>query len=191
MVVAAGFAAPVMEELVFRGALTGGLMKKNKPYLAIIIGAACFSLMHMNPEQTVYQFLLGCVAGSVAYCSGSVIPAIIVHFVNNATALALSFVQGEGTALTPSVPLLIITLVAFCVGTVVLIFASRLIMKREKGNETLEALIAEESEDIALDEENGGGALLGKRSHIITVCIGLGACALMWLITLGAALLVG
>lgn len=188
-VLAAGIIAPVAEEMVFRGALTGGLMKKTKPWLAIIIGAACFALMHMNPEQTVYQFLLGCVAGTVAYCSGSVIPAIIVHFVNNAAALVMSLLPVGSGELAPSWGLFGITAGAFAVGTVLLILAAKAIMKKEKGDEALALLTAEQAADDELEAENGGGALLGKRSHTIMISIAVGVCALMWLITLGASVL--
>ncbi len=70
------------EELVFRG-----LMLKGAEYFgklqAVLVTAAAFSLYHMSPAQTVYQFIIGVIYGLVAIKSGSVIPTMILHFLNN------------------------------------------------------------------------------------------------------------
>lgn len=76
VVIATVILAPVCEEIVFRGALFGGLLKRMKPVFAILLSGACFALMHMNPEQTVFQFILGCISALFAYYSGSLIPSV-------------------------------------------------------------------------------------------------------------------
>ena len=87
--------APVCEELVFRGALLTGLTKKLGVLPSVLLSGLAFSLMHMNPEQTVYQFFMGCVCAYLAICSGTVVCPMIVHACNNLIALILEF---TGTA---------------------------------------------------------------------------------------------
>lgn len=90
--------APIAEELVFRGALLGSLTKRFSPLAAIALDGLAFSLMHMNPAQTVYQFFLGCACAYVVMCSRSVLASMLVHCSSNAVALVLSFVPAEVAA---------------------------------------------------------------------------------------------
>ncbi|MFR6640217.1 MAG: lysostaphin resistance A-like protein [Christensenellales bacterium] len=81
--------APVCEEYVFRGALLGGLVKRRGVIVSCLMSAAAFALMHMNPEQTVYQFCLGFVAAYLTVCSRSILPSIVLHGGNNLIAILL------------------------------------------------------------------------------------------------------
>lgn len=81
----------IAEELLFRGIILKGLLNKFKPWIAIIISAFLFMLMHGSLQQTIYQFILGLVFGAIAYASGSIIYSIITHFFNNALVLILSY----------------------------------------------------------------------------------------------------
>lgn len=97
-VIAACVFAPVGEELVYRGALLSGLKEKfgNKKFgnvAVILLSGIAFSLMHLNPEQTVYQFALGCVAAYLAIKANSVVPTIALHAVSNAFSFILELTQ--------------------------------------------------------------------------------------------------
>ena len=81
----------ITEELLFRGIILKGLLNKFKPWVAILISAFLFMLMHGSLQQTVYQFILGLIFGAIAYYSGSIIYAIITHFLNNALVLIVSY----------------------------------------------------------------------------------------------------
>ena len=81
--------APCVEELIFRGFLLSGLRKKFNKYAAAALCAAAFSLMHMNPEQTVYQFCLGFVCALAAIESGNLLAPVIIHGVSNLIAVLL------------------------------------------------------------------------------------------------------
>lgn len=72
-----------LEELFFRGILFNGL-KKFGGAAAVLICAAIFSLYHQNPAQTVYQFLCGACFALIVFRSGSIVPTVISHFLNNA-----------------------------------------------------------------------------------------------------------
>ena len=78
----------VMEEIFFRGALLEGLKSQGETAAALICGAL-FSLYHQNPPQTVYQFCCGAAFALVAIRSGSVLPTVAAHFLNNAVILTL------------------------------------------------------------------------------------------------------
>jgi len=81
----------ITEELLFRGIVLKGLLNKFKPWVAIIISAFLFMLMHGSLQQTVYQFILGLIFGSIAYSSGSIIYSMVAHFFNNALVLIVSY----------------------------------------------------------------------------------------------------
>lgn len=81
----------VTEEAVFRGTVAQGLAGGGV-WKASLISGALFALFHMNPAQTVHQFLFGALLAALALRSGSTWTASIVHLFNNLTAVALSFV---------------------------------------------------------------------------------------------------
>lgn len=76
---------PVTEEFLFRGAILGSLRKHGDAF-AIIISALMFGFAHANFLQTPVTFLTGLVLGYVTVKSNSIIPALIIHFVNNSLA---------------------------------------------------------------------------------------------------------
>lgn len=79
----------ICEELLCRGMLLQGLSTKSIPF-GVLMSALLFSLMHANPMQTVHQFCLGVVLAIIALISGSIIPCMIVHFLNNFITLTVS-----------------------------------------------------------------------------------------------------
>lgn len=84
---AVGLLAPIAEEFVFRGAALRALLEwTRKPWLAIVISALLFSLAHMNPAQMVHAFLIGMLLGWMYWRTGSIIPGIAFHWVNNTIA---------------------------------------------------------------------------------------------------------
>jgi membrane protease YdiL (CAAX protease family) len=80
----------VFEESLFRGAMLNGFERKNalQPILFI---AVCFALYHGSITQFVYQLIYGVMLTALAYKSGSALPSMIAHFINNALVLVLSY----------------------------------------------------------------------------------------------------
>ena len=70
-----------------------GLLTKMKPVWAIVISALFFAVIHANPWQALNAFLIGLLMGYVYYKTGSLILTMIIHFVNNGTAVVLSNVE--------------------------------------------------------------------------------------------------
>ena len=81
--------APFFEEWLCRGMVLRGLLNRSgiKPAWAIVISAAFFALIHLNPWQAVPAFLLGCLFGYVYYRTGSLKLTMLMHFTNNTIAL--------------------------------------------------------------------------------------------------------
>ena len=79
--------APLVEELLFRGAIQGYMLRKGmKPLNTILIASAIFGIVHMNPIQIPFAFAIGLIFGWLYYRTGSVVPGIIGHFINNSIA---------------------------------------------------------------------------------------------------------
>lgn len=83
-------AAPILEELIFRGIVLDGLLKRYSPVKAILVSSFLFGIVHMNPWQFVSAFLIGIFMGWVYWKSGNLALTIFIHFVNNAFASLLS-----------------------------------------------------------------------------------------------------
>ncbi len=78
--------APILEEILFRGVILRGLLKHYSPAKAIFWSAFIFGLVHLNPWQFIAALLLGGLIGFMYWKTNSIIPGIIIHFVNNFTA---------------------------------------------------------------------------------------------------------
>lgn len=79
--------APLVEELLFRGAIQGYMLRKGMKSLhAILIASAIFGIVHMNPIQIPFAFAIGMIFGWLYYRTGSVVPGIVGHFINNSIA---------------------------------------------------------------------------------------------------------
>lgn len=81
--------APVLEEVIFRGIILKGFLKNYNPTKAIIVSALLFGLFHLNPWQAIGASFVGVILGWVYYKTKSIVPCIIIHFVNNLLAFIL------------------------------------------------------------------------------------------------------
>ena len=70
------------EEFMHRGILLQGTKHAGFKQ-AIIISSICFGLAHLNIEQVFYAIPMGIFLGVMAVATKSIIPSIIVHFMNN------------------------------------------------------------------------------------------------------------
>ena len=67
---------PILEELLFRGAITRALLRNYNPTTAIIISALVFGIYHMNPIQIVSASFIGFLLGWIYYKTDSIIPCM-------------------------------------------------------------------------------------------------------------------
>lgn len=129
----------VFEELLFRGLMLS-CCEKNMGSVGIIFTIGlCFALFHGSPEQTVYQFIAGCAFTFLAIRSGSILPSILMHFLNNAVIVLLqafgAFDASGALRISAGGNIALIVVAAAClVGAVVwLILDGNPLKKREKG----------------------------------------------------------
>lgn len=95
VVLCLGVVPGVCEECFFRGYLFNGLKLHLTATWTIVVSAFAFGLFHVvlsgvaAPERLLPSTLMGLLLGWMAYCSGSVVPSIILHAIHNSTLLTL------------------------------------------------------------------------------------------------------
>lgn len=89
-IVAIAVVGPILEELLFRGAITKALLKQYNPAKAIFISALIFGILHINPVQVVPAFLIGLLLAWVYYKTASLIPCILMHILNNSISVYIN-----------------------------------------------------------------------------------------------------
>lgn len=75
--------ASVAEEILFRGFFQVSLEGKGDVTRAVLLSSLTWTLVHQNPYWAIEIFILGVFIGFLAWRSNSIIPAIIVHAINN------------------------------------------------------------------------------------------------------------
>lgn len=86
---AIGIFAPVVEEIVFRGAILRillGLFSRSWHWVAIIFSALIFGAIHLNLAQGLHAFVIGLLLGWMYYRTSSIVPGILLHWINNTVA---------------------------------------------------------------------------------------------------------
>ena len=92
----------VFEELFFRGVLLNDIKEYNPLHVSLFIGGL-FALYHGSLSQLVYQFIYGTLLTFLAIKSGSSLPCIIAHFLNNFTIILLEYLGVYLNLLNPVV----------------------------------------------------------------------------------------
>lgn len=80
----------IAEEAAFRGFLFGTL-KKRGAIISISVSAICFGLYHMNLLQFIAGLMVGLVMAYWVYRTGSIIPSVIIHLINNGISVIFTF----------------------------------------------------------------------------------------------------
>lgn len=76
--------APLAEEFLFRGGVMNSLHRAGYSSKAMIVWSAVFfGVAHLNPAQIPFAFMLGLLLGWLYYRTGSLLPGILCHFINN------------------------------------------------------------------------------------------------------------
>ena len=104
----AALAAPVCEELTFRGYVQTTLSLRRRPPVAIVAGALLVAALHLDPVRFPALLVLGSHFGWLTWRTGSIWPAVAAHAANNGIAAGLLLALGppETHALPSAVELL-------------------------------------------------------------------------------------
>lgn len=84
-------AAPLCEEIVFRGIILNSL-KKYSPAFAVVFSALLFALAHMNLYQGISVMGMGLAMGFMYLKTGSLQASIFMHFINNFIAVLADYI---------------------------------------------------------------------------------------------------
>lgn len=113
---------PVVEEMVFRGAVLKSLLewKPERKWAMIALSALIFSLVHLNPAQMPHTFLIGLLLGWMYMRTGSIIPGVAYHWANNTAAYVLYHLYYDPQTLEDIIgpgtrPLLMALLFSLCI----------------------------------------------------------------------------
>lgn len=107
---AIGILAPLVEEMVFRGAILRVLLAPSKPprgealvspsgddkrggpfvWAAILLSAILFGAVHGNLQQFVHAMLVGILLGWMYYRTNSIVPGVLFHWINNTTTYVIA-----------------------------------------------------------------------------------------------------
>ncbi len=79
--------AAFAEEMLFRGFLQVSLEHKGDPTRAVLLTSLTWTMVHVNPYWAIQIFIIGVVIGFLAWRTNSILPAIIVHGMNNLLSL--------------------------------------------------------------------------------------------------------
>jgi uncharacterized protein len=121
-IVASCVLAPLLEEMLFRGVLLRGFLRRYPKGAAIALSAFLFGAAHLNIYQFVLAFLLGLLLGWLFERSRSLVPCIALHAAFNSTVVASAQVLGNDTSLADfSAPVWAAALGAAFVGMIVLV----------------------------------------------------------------------
>lgn len=100
---------PIAEEFCFRYGVEGALLddrrrvdgRRTMPvWVAVMVSAAVFGLIHANPAQMVGAFLFGVYFGGLFAFTGSLWPSLLCHVLNNGIAVILMRTVPEDFTLT-------------------------------------------------------------------------------------------
>jgi len=116
MLITVTFAAPLGEEVFFRGYALPALRKSLGPLAAILISAALFALLHMDPVGFVGLMEIGALLAALRWWSGSIWAAILAHAVNNGVAGTAFLLGWEDPDIPPPPLVLVLGATLFIVG---------------------------------------------------------------------------
>ena len=79
----------LFEEFTHRGLVFAGYRDAGEG--VVFVSALLFALMHQNVRQVGYTFVLGVVLAMVVFYSGSLFPAVFLHFFNNLISVFMTY----------------------------------------------------------------------------------------------------
>ena len=152
----------IFEETLFRGILSRNMHNSGWGIVpTIFVAGALISVYHGNPEQTLYQFASGICLTFVAVKSGSVLPTMLAHFLNNALILifeATGFSTSWTMPLGVFITVIVISSLCFLGALAFLIFFDK--------------------------RNNQRGKIKNGKRFFFSAVAGIGICAIEWIVQL-------
>jgi uncharacterized protein len=95
-------AAPVLEELLFRGIILDGLLRIYSPLKSIAFSSILFGVVHLNPWQGITAMIFGFFSGWLYYKTKRLTLSIISHAVNNLVAFGTMYFMDADSMMNTS-----------------------------------------------------------------------------------------
>jgi sodium transport system permease protein len=111
----------ICEEILVRGAIARGLAARFGPVAAVLLSSGYFALLHLSLARALPTLVLGGFLAAIVLRTGSLVPAILIHALNNGAALLLTD-PSVAQALTDAAPPPELFFGAACGGTAVGLF---------------------------------------------------------------------
>jgi membrane protease YdiL (CAAX protease family) len=132
-------AAPVLEELFFRGLVLETLARRWRQWAAVLMSAAVFGVIHLIPPQAVNAFVAAIVMGYLYLATRSLVPVIIIHAINNGLSyLSLQLFGTQAVSTREMIGNDVLYWSIFAASAVILVVAMIFLIRRarNKNNET-------------------------------------------------------
>ena len=128
-VVAIGVVPGFAEETFFRGFLQTRLAASWGPGPAIVVAAAAFGLIHIDPVQGMVAFTAGVFLGWVVERFGGIRPSVLAHVTNNVVFVGVAgFSSGAGGPPARQIAILCAGS-ALCVAAILVLRSSRALLR--------------------------------------------------------------
>lgn len=127
--------APITEELIFRGVTLNHFQKAVPFWLANILQALLFGIMHMNWIQGVYAFIMGMIFGLFYKRFNSLYVTILLHMAINSSGYIISVMSALPDML--SIVFIITAFISSFVSVVCLIEENKRIYKKRNSYNNL------------------------------------------------------
>lgn len=131
-------AAPVLEELLFRGIILDGLLKNYSPITAILISSLLFGIAHLNPWSFINGLIIGIFSGWVYFKTRSVLPSIIIHASANLSGFLFRQFVDNNTLMNDSLVKIfggVTNLIIFIVGSIITLSICIYFLRKEFNRE--------------------------------------------------------
>ncbi len=110
----------IIEEFALRGVVLHALKRFGNGF-AVLVSAGLFGLLHGNLEQIPFAFVVGLFLGFLTVKTKSIVPAVLLHFYNNASSLIFSYVQDVCSQNTMQFVYMFYLLIMICLGVLGLV----------------------------------------------------------------------
>ena len=104
------------EEFMFRGVILNSFRKFGDGF-AILMSSLLFGFMHGNFVQIPFAFIVGLACGFIVVKTNSIIPAMVLHLLNNGTSVIIditaNYVGDNLYSVISSVIIFVLTLIGF------------------------------------------------------------------------------
>ncbi|MBR3863523.1 MAG: CPBP family intramembrane metalloprotease [Clostridia bacterium] len=158
------------EECIFRGLILNGC-KRLGDYFAVVLCAVLFSLYHKNPAQTIYQLIIGGVLTLLTLRSGSILPAILYHFINNFYLVTYNQFVSPSFIFEPWLQILLMLL-----GIAVFVVSLLYLWKGCKNPECDQRFNEDFLKIVSVQSE--------RKNFLIFASLGIAVCLVTWIVNL-------